>query len=368
MANCIVAALLFICSQPGIGREAETKPLPTKEIVNNLAQQIVKNRLAITQLQLAIHGTVSESKKGVVKTRGSDCNYWLDGEKARWDFTWSGVVPAAGIRQIAAFNIEKDGYAFTGSSEADVANRFFLITQGKGPNAGKPTISKIDYRNLGLFNCGFGLLGKFDLATFLVGDQFRDAVLKKTEYQGKEALSLDWTRPNKVVSRVVFLPKNENEVVLVEDRDGDLIHSTKSEYEFFAKCGKYFPTKITHINKIKEVPFYTEEIHINVQAINEPISGGAFTFDGLGLPEGSLIMDYSNPDDPGRTFKKIVDGKAVDAKPNPPTDPKPKAQPIPIQGKPGGGLWNLAYIAAGVASLIVGLLALYIVRFRASKS
>ena len=54
MANCIVAALLFICSQPGIGREAETKPLPTKEIVNNLAQQIVKNRLAITQLQLAM--------------------------------------------------------------------------------------------------------------------------------------------------------------------------------------------------------------------------------------------------------------------------------------------------------------------------
>ncbi len=362
-----VIIVLLICSQCEISHNEDINIFSTKEAIKKLKQKVLQNCLNINKLNLAIQGTVLDTENEVVKSREFECKYWLDGEKIRNDFTWKSGVSFAGVRQISGLNIEKSGYGFTGSSESDVASRSFSISTNKVGKNGT-NIDKTDLRILGMFNCAFGILGKFNPSTFLLDDTIKDPCLNKIVYKGKFAYELTWKRPNGVASRAVFLPEAGNGIVLLEDKADGMVQSTETDLVFFPKSKIYFPVKIEYFQKIKEGYSSTEKIEIKVELINEPIPEDIFTFSGLGLPEGSLIMDYSNSDDPGRTFKKIVNGKAIDAKPNPPTDPKPKAQPIPIQGKPGGGLWNLAYIVAGVASLTVGVLALYIVRFRASKS
>jgi hypothetical protein len=362
-----ILIVFFICSQVEIPQNSEINLSSPKDAINKLKLNVLKSRLNIDKIKLRIHGNSLDSENGIVKSREFDCIYWLDGKKKRRDFKWTIGVPFVGVRQISGLNIEKMGYGFTGSSEADVANRSFLIVPNKVDGGGTSNDEKNDLRVLGIFNCGFGILTKFHPSTFLLDDTIKDPVLNKIVYKGKKAYELTWNKPNGVSSRAIFLPESGNGIVLLEDKTDGMVQSVESELEYFKKSNTYFPVRVKYFQKIGETTYSKEDLQINVELINEPISSDIFTFSGLGLPEGSVILDYSDPKSEGKALKKIVDGKAVDSKPNPPALSKPIAQPVPFQSESKGNNWHLAYIAAGVASLALGIFALYLLRFSASK-
>lgn len=315
-----MVCLLLLCSALG---NVDDGSIPSHTEVFGA---VVSNREKIRSLQVQTVSRQTLPKAGVVRK-----SLYLDVDAQRWRIDTTGMLGST-----ETSDRQDEGFERQVSADGGVVYRYYpqepnkvaIIDTLKRQVDQRSVLPFPDPRNAGLVPVFAGNMGTpFEIAGFRLSlytselDCAKEGrvALEPATWKGQKCWKVgavrDLAAKRKRQERCFFIvPEQGYSVVFLEVktfRDAEktpyYVFSVESEVAFHEENRLWFPVNVHYRAIIDGKESQDEVTEIQVVSLNRPIPQEVFTFKGMGVPAGHVVMDLTDTD----TDKKVWDGNKV---------------------------------------------------------